>query len=224
MKTENSKPSSLDKARFLKKYKQTILDWAKANQSLLIESRKNYSWNDKEPQACLTERDEIRKSIDFSRSQNSGGIDLETLDLIMSWGGFGMFPLRNEQKVLEITRNVFDHVEKDEVSEAVDTLLTIDGVDIFQASKIIGLFDQDRFCIYNSIVGNALKTLQFEEKPVLKCPVGPKKPEDICSDERWGENYQRLIWTLEVIRNYLNSEGCPFSIADIEMALYMMGK
>jgi hypothetical protein len=222
---KDQKPTTkLDKARFLKKYKQTILDWTKANQSRLIEARKNYSWKDKEAQTCLTERDEIRKSIDFSRSQNSGGIDLVTLDLIMSWGGFGKFPLRNEQKVLDITRQVFDYVEHDKLSEAVNTLLAIDGVDISQASKIIGLFDQDRFCIYNSIVGNALKTLQFEEKPVLKCPVGPKNPEDICSDQRWGENYQRLIWTLQVIKNYLNSEGCPFSIADIEMALYMMGK
>ena len=223
LKTENA-PQRLNKNQFLEKYKAVILDWAKANQSRLIEARKNYSWNDKEPQACLAERDEIRKSIAFSRSQNSGGIDLVTLDLIMSWGGFSKFPLRDNQKVLDLTRKVFNLVDEGKVSEAVDELLAIDGVDISHASKIIGLFDQDRFCIYNSMVGNALKTLQFEEKPVLKCPVGPKKPEDICSDERWGENYQRLIWTLEVIRDYLNSEGCPFSIADIEMALYMMGK
>jgi len=214
----------LDKDIFLRKHKQVILDWAKAKKVRLIDARKHYSWKDKEPSVCLAERNEIRRSIDFSRSQNSGGIDLVTLDLIMGWGGFGKFPLRNQEKVLEITRKVFDYVEHDQLSEAVDELLGIDGVDISQASKIIGLFDQDRFCIYNSRVGKALKTLQFAEKPVLKCPVGPKKPEDICSDERWGENYQHLIWTLEVIRDYLNSEGYPFGIADIEMALFMMGK
>jgi hypothetical protein len=225
--TEEKSPTEetqLNKTQFLEKHKQAILDWAKANKARLIEARKHYSWKDKEPSVCLAERDEIRKSIEFSRSQNSGGIDLVTLDLIMSLGGFAKFPLRDEQKVLEITRKVFDYVEHDKVSEAVDELLAIKGVDISQASKIIGLFDQDRFCIYNHRVGNALKTLQFAEKPVLKCPVGPKKPEDICSDERWGENYQRLIWTLEVIRGYLNREGYPFGIADIEMALFMMGK
>jgi hypothetical protein len=214
----------LDKDSFLKKHKQVILDWAKAHKARLIDARKHYSWKDKEPKVCLAERDEIRRSIEFSRSQNSGGIDLVTLDLIMGWGSFGKFPLRDEQKVLDITRKVFDYVDQDKVSEAVDTLLTIDGVDISQASKIIGLFDQDRFCIYNNRVGNALKTLQFNEKPVLNCPVGPKQPDDICSDERWGENYQHLIWTLEVIRDYLHSEGYPFSIADIEMALFMIGK
>jgi hypothetical protein len=102
--------------------------------------------------------------------------------------------------------------------------LSIKRVDIARASKIIELFDQKRFCIYDSRVGEALKTLQFEEKPALNCPAGPHKPGDICSNERWAENYQRLIWTLEIIRDFLHSDGYPFSIADIEMALFMMGK
>jgi hypothetical protein len=223
-KKQTKKETQVNKDRFLKKYKQIILDWAKTNKLRLIEARKNYSWNHKQPQACLTERNEITESINFSRSQNSGGVDLVTLDLIISWGGFGKFPLRDEEKVLEITRKVFNLIDQDKISEAVEELLAIDGVEISQASKIIGLFDQNRFCIYDNRVGNALKTLQFAEKPVLKCPAGPKKPEDICSDERWGENYQHLIWTLEVIRDYLHNEGYPFSIADIEMALFMMGK
>jgi hypothetical protein len=214
----------LDKDQFVRKYKQLILDWVKDNKSRLIEGRKNYSWEDKEPKACLVERNQISQSIVRSRIQNSGGIDLETLDLIMSWGGFPPFPLRDEDKVLEVTRRVFDLVDKGNVSEAVEELLAIKGVEIDQASKIIGLFDPQRFCIYDSRVGQALKTLQFAEKPVLKCPAGPKKPGDICSDERWGENYQRLIWTLEIMRDYMQSEGYPFSIADVEMALYMMGK
>jgi hypothetical protein len=223
-KKSTTEETRLDRDQFLRKHKQVILDWAKANKLRLIEARKGYSWNDKQPQVCLAERNEITESITFSRSQNSGGIDLVTLDLIMSWGGFGKFPLRDEQKVLEITRKVFDYVDEGKVSEAVEGLLAIKGVGISQASKIIALLDKERFCIYDSRVGNALKTLQFAEKPVLKCPAGPKKPGDICSDERWGENYQRLIWTLEVIRDYLHSEGYPFSIADIEMALFMMGK
>ncbi len=224
MKIENSTSPSIEKSQFLKKHKKTILDWAKANKSRLIESRKNYSWKDKEPQACLIERNEITESIAFSRSQNSGGIDLVTLDMIMSWGGFGKFPLRDEQKVLDITRKVFSLVDQGRVSEAVEELLAIKGVGISRASKIIGLFDKERFCIYDSRVGTALKTLQFAEKPILKCPAGRARPGDPCSDSGWAKNYQHLIWTLEVIRDYLNSEGHQFSIADIEMALYMMGK
>ncbi len=119
---------------------------------------------------------------------------------------------------------MFDFVDNGKLSEAVESLLAVKGVGIARASKIIGLFDQQRFCIYDSNVGNALKTLQFTEKPVLKCPPGRVRKGDICSDARWAENYEHLIWTLEVIRDYLHSEGYPFSIADIEMALFMMGK
>jgi len=214
----------VDKDRFLRKYKQVILDWTKVNKSRLIEGRKNYSWEDKEPKACLAERNQVSQAIVLSRIQNSGGVDLETLDMIMSWGGFPQFPLRDENKVLELTRRVFDFVDKGRVSDAIEELLAIKGVGIARASKIIGLFDQQRFCIYDSRVGQALKTLQFTEKPVLKCPAGRARAGDICSDSRWAENYERLIWTLEIIRDYLHSEGYPFSIADIEMALFMMEK
>jgi hypothetical protein len=222
------KPSTeetlVDKNLFLKKHKQIILNWTKNNKSRLIEGRKNYSWNDKEPQTCLTERNQVTESITFSRTQNNGGIDLETLDMIMSLGGFAQFPLRDTEKVLDITRRVFDFVDQGKISDAVEELLAIKGVGIARASKIIGLFDQERFCIYDSRVGQALKTLQFTEKPILKCPAGRSRPGDPCSDSGWAKNYQNLIWTLEVIRDYLNSEEYQFGIADVEMALFMMGK
>ncbi|MCJ7721782.1 hypothetical protein MUO98_05185, partial [Candidatus Bathyarchaeota archaeon] len=145
----------MDKDLFLRKYGQSILDWAKENKSRLIEGRKNYSWNDKEPKACLVERNQVSQAIVLSRIQNSGGVDLETLDMIMSWGGFPQFPLRDEDKVLEITRRVFDFVDKGKISDAVEELLKIKGVGISRASKIIGLFDQERFCIYDSNVGHS---------------------------------------------------------------------
>ena len=145
----------MDKDLFLMKYGQVILDWAKENKSHLIECRKNYSWNDKEPKACLVERYQVSQAIVLSRIQKSGGVDLETLGMIMSWGGFPQFPLRKEDKVLDITRMVFNFVDKGKISDAVEELLKIKGVGISRASKIIGLFDQERFCIYDSNVGHS---------------------------------------------------------------------
>jgi len=55
-------------------------------------------------------------------------------------------------------------------------------------------------------------------------PPGRSRPGDLCSDRQWAEDYQKLIWILEVIRDWLNEQGYPFSIADVEMALFMMGK
>jgi hypothetical protein len=214
----------MDKERFTDNYKQTILDWARDNKLRIVEARKNYSWKSKAPKACLEERDEISREIIFSRLHHDGGVTLETLDLIMASGGYDQFPLRDEDKVLEITRKTFDFVEKGKVSGAIKELLAVKGVDVARASRIISLFDQERFCMYDNRVGQALRTLHFDEKPALNCPAGPHRPGDICSDQRWAENYQRLIWTLGIIRDYLDSEGYPFSIADIEMALFMMGK
>jgi len=55
----------MDKYLFLRKYGQVILDWVKENKSSFIEGRKNYSWNDKEPKACLVERNQVFSSHRF---------------------------------------------------------------------------------------------------------------------------------------------------------------
>ena len=70
----------------------------------------------------------------------------------------------------------------------------------------------------------ALRTLKTEGKPIVKCPPGRSRPGDVCTNEKWASEYQKLIWVLEVIRDYLNEQGYPFSLADVEMALFMMGK
>jgi hypothetical protein len=40
--------------------------------------------------------------------------------------------------------------------------------------------------------------------------------------EQLAKDYEKLIWILEIIRNWLNEESFPFNIADVEMALFMM--
>jgi hypothetical protein len=60
---------------------------------------------------------------------------------------------------------------------------------------------------------------------IIKCPPGFGRDYDKdCTSQDWAENYQKLIWVIEVIRDELNLQGYPFSIADVEMALFMMGK
>ena len=44
------------------------------------------------------------------------------------------------------------------------------------------------------------------------------------SDEEWAREYERVLWTMEVIRDYMNERGCTYRIADVEMALFMMGQ
>jgi hypothetical protein len=89
---------------------------------------------------------------------------------------------------------------------------------------VLGLFDGDHYCIYDSRVGTTLKTLRNNGEKLILAPSGRGRRGDNCPKDKRAVYYERLIWVLEVIRDQLNLEGHPFSIADIEMALFMMGK
>lgn len=209
--------------KFKERFGGVIRLWAEEHFDALVEGRRCYSWRDKPTVECLNERNAIQAAIVKSRIENAGGVDLRTLDVVMDWGGLNRFPLE-EGEALSVTRDAFKLLDERDVRGAVRVLLGVYGVGISSASKVIGLFDQNRFAIYDSRVGTALRSLLFEGERLLKCPVGRGRSGDACSDEVWAENYERLIWVLEVMRDYLNERGYPFSVGDVEMALFMIGK
>lgn len=212
------------KEEFLKEHGNSILTWTEENFNALISGRKNYSWNDKPLIECIEERNFISSLIVLSRIKNNGGLDIETWNKVMAWGGLRPFPLENNQKVIEITSKAFSLLDKGEVVKAVFELISINKVGIASASKIIGLFDQNRLAIYDSRVGTALRTLVHNGKSIIKCPVGRSRKGDMCTNKQWATNYEKLIWILEIMRNKLNEKGYPFNIADVEMSLFMIGK
>jgi hypothetical protein len=216
--------SKNSKNGFLQKYNESILSWTIENEAAIISGRKSYCWNDRPLIECLEERNHVSRLLVLSRIRNGGGVDVGTLDEVMSWGGFGSFPLRDKGEALRITSEAFSLLDKGNVSGAILKLLSVNKVGISSASKIIGLFDQNQLAIYDSRVGTALRTLKHESERIIKCPPGRKRCGDACSDEQWAENYEKFIWVLEVIRKLLNEHGYPFSIADVEMGLFMMGK
>lgn len=213
-----------EKEVFLGDHSGSILSWTEKNFSSLISGRKEYSWDGKTLIECIEERNKVSSLIVSSRIRNNGGVDVGTLDKVMSWGGFPPFPVRDNKKVLKLTAKAFSCLDEGNVSEAILELLSVRRVGIASASKIIGLSDQNRLAIYDSRVGTALKTLKHNNERIIRCPAGRTRPGDACSNRQWADNYEKLIWVLEVIRNRLNEQGYPFSIADVEMALFMMGK
>jgi hypothetical protein len=221
---KNSKDS------FLKKHGALIAVWTKKNQNALISGRKNYRWKNKSLIESLEKRNHLSRLIVLSRILNNGGVDRDTLDSIMEWGfpNNPLFAERDPNKCLEITRKAFNLLDEGKPSEAICKLLS-PHVGISRASKIIGLFDQNYFAIYDSRVGLALATLKDGDDRLIKIPprrpqLGKTYPSDYCAPDEWGRNYQKLLWVLEIIRNLLNEEGYPFNLADVEMALFMMGK
>jgi hypothetical protein len=216
--------SEESKTDFLEKYKESIVSWTIEKEPELISGRKNYSWNGKSSIECLNERNCVAHLLVLSRIRNGGGVDIETVNNVLSWGGFRPLPLSESENVLRITFEAFNLLDEGKIKEALLKIMSINRIGVSSASKIIGLFDQNRLAIYDSRVGTALRSLTHNGIRIIKCPPGRSRPGDTCSENVWANNYEQMLWVLEVTRNYLIEKGYPFSIADVEMALFMMGK
>lgn len=218
-------PALSPKDAFLQKYSRYITAWTRQNTANLIAARRNYRWRGATVGQSLDQRNHLSRQIVMSRIRNNGGIDRQTLDAIMAWGFPNpLFPERDEDACLRVTREAFTLLDQGKPAEAMLKLMSIDGVGISRASKIIGLSDQNSLAIYDSHIGAALETLTNDGHKIIKSPPGLNRAGDLdCSPIDWAENYQKLLWVMEVIRNELNDAGYPFNISDVEMALTMMG-
>jgi hypothetical protein len=214
-----------EKEEFIKKYGRTIIDWTKRHQKKIVSGRIRYAWKNKSTADCVRGRNVVSKAIIMSRIKNGGAVDLDTLDKVMMWGFDTKFPKRDSDKVAEITRKAFEYLDNDKLKDATTTLLRLEGVGISRASKILGLFDQENLCIYDSRVGKALEGLKHEGRKLIPCPPGRTYPGDQgVTRKGWADNYQRLIWTLEIVQDCLNERGQTYRLADVEMGLFMIGK
>ncbi|MCW4051402.1 MAG: hypothetical protein NWE89_16895 [Candidatus Bathyarchaeota archaeon] len=216
--------SSDPKGAFIEEYGDIVENWAEEHFEEVVEARRNYSWGDKPMLGCVRERNSIQTSIVRSRILNKGSVDLGTLDRVMDWGGLRHIAL-DEDEALRVTGEAFSLLDAGDLVSATLRLLSVRGVGIASASKVIGLYDQNLYAVYDSRVGTALRSLVDEDGVrLIKCPVGRGRPGDVCLDRVWAENYERLIWVLGIMGWYLGEKGYPFSVSDVEMALFMMGK
>ena len=208
---------------FVEKYGEVVRSWVEEHFDELIEARKKYSWNEKPMVECVRDRNMIQAAIVGSRIRNGGGVDLGTLDRVMDWGGLRRFDL-DEGEAMRVTGEAFGLLDSGDLKGAILRLLSVYGVGISSASKVIGLFDQNRFAICDSRVGTALRSLVADGRRLIRCPAGRGRAGDTCSNRKWAKNYERLIWVLKIMSGYLSERGYPFNVADVEMALFMMGE
>ena len=221
--------SRMTKENYMEKYRATILDWMakKAAEILDILDKKEYSVNRESFEDSIGKRNRLETMIKESRQRNEGGVNLATLDEITKWGFGQRFPCRDQIKVLEVTKEVFENVDRENYYEAILRMMVgIDGVGVSRASKIIGLSDQNKLCIYDSRVGHALRELRKGRNKLVKCPPdrGLKRDRDNVTKKDWAVNYERLIWTMEILREYFKAKNRSLRAADIEIALYVIGK
>jgi len=213
------------KQEFLSKHQANIIDWTEENKSKIIKNRINYSWKKYSRLECERSRNQVSKEIIQSRIRNNGALDLETLDKVMIWGFNRKYPDRDPEKALQTTKRAFDYLDEGNIKKAAITLLQVNGLGISRVSKILGLSDQENLCIYDSRVGYALRTLEKNGKPLFLVPPSQVRPGDTnIRYTEWAQQYEQLIWAAEVIRDHMNRNGCTYRLADMEMALFMMGK
>lgn len=218
------------KERFLKKYRETIRKWVMEHKDVIIKNRLNYRWKKLTRKQCETSRNEVNKAIIQSRIKNGGGLDLETLDKIIRWGFGRKYPINGRESALEVTRKAFNYIDNGNLREATKTLLEVKGLGISRVTKIIGLSDQENLCIYDSRVGYALRNITVNGKRLHLIPPAQTSNERgrmryrNISDNEWAREYERILWTIEQIKDYMNELGCTYRQADVEMALFMMGK
>ena len=219
-------PASVDeKEAYLKPRREAILKWAEENMEDLTRHRLNYSWKNIGRKECERLRNEVSGKIIQSRIRNNGAVDLETLNAVINWGFGRDYPINDPQRALEVSGKAFEYLDKNDIKNATMVLLKEKGVGISRASKIIGLSDQENLCIYDSRVGFALQRLTHDGERLVKIPPSQSRLGDGgVTNTEWVKNYEHLIWISELIRDFMNENGCTYRIADVEMALFMMGK
>ncbi|MEM3010398.1 MAG: hypothetical protein QXE76_01125 [Candidatus Bathyarchaeia archaeon] len=216
----------MKKEEFVTEFKNTIIEWSKIHETDLLDYR-SYRWKGKTYEESVKLRNALEEAITASREKNEGGVDLETVDKVYDWGFGKSFPLRDQEKILEETREAFQFLDENDCYQACRRLMQIEGVGVAGATKVLGLSNQEKFCIYDSRVGLALSDLKKDGKKIIRCPPGRRTKGDYVSYEKWNDewslDYQKLIWTLEIVRDYLKTKALNLRISDIEMALFMRG-
>lgn len=207
-------------------FRNTIIEWSKLHEEELLDY-KAYRWKNETYEESVRARNDLEEAIKSSRKKNDGGIDLATADKIYRWGFFKPFPTRDEKMVLDATREAFRFLEEGDCYRACKRLMQITR-GVAGATKILGLSNQEKFCIYDSRVGRALSDLRKDGEKIIRCPPGRSIKGDYILYKQYGHeralDYQKLVWTLEIVHDRLKEKAPNSRIADIEMALFMKGK
>jgi len=218
-------PPETEKERYQKKYGKSVRKWTEENRDEIIWHRLGYSWKNLGRKECERLRNRISKHINMSRIKNGGALDLETLDQVTKWGSDRLYPVRDPGRALEVTGKAFELLDMGDLKGAAMALLREKGMRISRATNIIGLSDQENLCIYDNRVGNALRTLTYDMERLVKIPPSRKRQGDSgVTRMEWATNYEHLVWIIEIIRDHMNKAGCTYRTADVEMALFKMGR
>jgi hypothetical protein len=216
----------ISKGEFLLTYRNAVENWADTHRRDLLDFEA-YRWNGLTYSDSRRLRDKNETDISKSKEDNGGGINLETINRIYYWGFGQPSPFTSNADAISVTKVAFEFLTKDDSYNACKTLMLVKGVGVAGSTKILGLSDQRRCCIYESRVGLAMHDLAIDGQKLVLCPPGRNIPGDVVpsylSDHVWSWNYHKLIWVLQIALRRLSDARTGLRISDLEMSLFMKG-
>lgn len=227
------------KLEFRERFEKLIIEWFKGRENevlhVMLDVNETPIWNGKSYRKVMEERNELENKVKESRKRNNGGINKDMAIEILRWGHASVEPLSKigNEEFIQLTQDVLKLAEQDKYFDAAYKLMKkiYKSGGISGATKLIGLSNQDKLCIYDSRVGHYLSDLKAGCRKLILHPPGHSycSKIDHTTQRSWAKNYERLIWTLEILRDYLVERtaqlGNPFKprIADIELAFFALG-
>lgn len=195
----------------------------------IIQSYNQFEWQKTHFTEALQIRQKLEDKMKNALAKKDDNKIDEAINDIYYWGFRKRKPTTNDEEWKGIARNLvkkyFEGSKKEKV-EALNKMLNEKGIGIATASKWICFCDQKIYAIYDSRVSLALRSIVSESKkrifPIVarrstktrRYPIG-----DAISVQEMVESYCLYLDTLEEMNKMIG-----MSSAEIEMALFMLGK
>lgn len=204
---------------------------ARHSETILTEQFQSFEWKKKRFEEAVFERAENERTLRQAIRADDVSEIKASIFRIHKWGFGSETPNSKGDEWLRLTvdivREFSKHTTDPQRQKALlKALLESDGVGIARASKWVCFCDQNRYAIYDSRVSIALREVVWTNDKRVFPTVGRKKTKssqypyaDAIKPSQMVEKYFLYLDTLKII-----SDRTRLKVAEIEMALFMIGK
>lgn len=189
----------------------------------LTKWRSQYEW----PRGvCLEEA--LRRRAELSRLlaedfQANGSLGAQSVAPVMLWG-FGSQTVPPEAALRAATAIAVPALERDHLRKASQPLLRLPNWGISRASKVLALWDQDRFGIYDSRVADGMSDLVLDGNPLVPVPPGRRVRGTSPRVGGWPAAFELFTTVVRRLRDRSRSDGrtrtAIRTASDVEIAFF----
>lgn len=220
---------TLDCDRWLQNRRADVDAWWDTAAEEVAEGRRTYSWPKGTPtDVAVARREELARGVS-DEAARTGRLSRSTFAEILRWG-FGsdaVLEQRTDEEIECAMKAGLGALAGDDAQGAAKALGRIPGVGVSRSTKVFGLVDPQRFAVYDSRVGNGLRDLRYEGRPMIDVPPGKVIRGTTTNAARLERGYAEITCLLrylaELAQRDADELGVLQSPADVEMGLFMRG-